>query len=132
VPGCEAWGFSVGRMCVNERDAIRKALGQNPKMARVLKQMLDEGKLKAAGETPDEPLMVICKRWPGLVDDCRMALCSFCGAEVALAPSSQELVDKAKVEVRYCCMECFSEGAVERYEAEQKAKDEAEQRSGGG
>jgi len=117
---------------MNERDAIRRALRQNPKMARMLKKMLDKGQLKAADENPNEPLMVICKRWPGLVDDCRMALCSFCGAEVALAPSSQELVDKATVQVRYCCMECFSDGAVQRYEAEQKAKDEAEKGSGGG
>ena len=111
---------------MNERDALRKALRQNPKMARLLKKMLAEGKLKAPDADPTEPLMVICKRWPGLVDDCRMALCSFCGAEVALAPSSQEIIGSTTVEVKYCCMECFNEGAVEKYEAEQKVKEAAE------
>ena len=110
---------------MNERDALRMAFRRNPKMARMLKNMLDEGKLKGPPDDPNEPLMVICKRWPGLVDDCRMALCSFCGHEVALAPSSQEMVDKAEVEVKYCCMECFSDGAVEKYQAEEKAKEGA-------
>jgi len=108
---------------MNEREALRKAFRQNPKMARLLKEMLDKGQLKAADDDPNESLMVICKRWPGLVDDCRMALCSFCGAEVALAPSSQEMIDKATVEVKYCCMECFNDGAVQKYEAEQKARE---------
>ena len=108
---------------MNEREALRMALRKNPKMARMLKKMIDKGQLKAAPEDPDEPLMVICKRWPGLMDGCRMALCSFCGAEVALAPSSQEIVDGAKVEVKYCCMECFNDGAVQKYEDEQKAKE---------
>ena len=115
---------------MNERDALRKALRQNPKMARLLQKMVKDGKLKAPDNDPNEPLMVICKRWPGLVDDCRMALCSFCGAEVALAPSSQEMVDSTKVEVKYCCMECFSEGAVERYEKEQKALEAAKKNEG--
>src|SRR5450755_387167 len=110
---------------MNERDALRRAFRQNPKMARLMKEMLDKGQLKAADDDPNEPLMVICKRWPGLVDDCRMALCSFCGSEVALAPSSQQMVDKAKVEVKYCCMECFNDGAVEKYQAEEKAKEAA-------
>ena len=108
---------------MNERDALRTALRKNPKMARMLKKMVLEGKLKAPESDPTEPLMVICKRWPGLMDDCRMALCSFCGSEVALAPSSQEMIDAATVEVNYCCMECFSSGAVKRYEAEQKVKE---------
>ena len=108
---------------MNERDALRKALRQNPKMARLLKKMVDEGKLKAPDNDPTEPLMMICKRWPGLVDDCRMALCSFCGAEVALAPSSQEIIGNTAAEVKYCCMECFNDGAVQKYEDEQKAKE---------
>jgi len=108
---------------LNERDALRMALRQNPKMARMLKKMLDEGKLKSPPEDPNEPLMVICKRWPGLMDDCRLALCSFCGAEVALAPSSQQVIDNATAETKFCCMECFNEGAVERYEAEQRARE---------
>jgi hypothetical protein len=111
---------------MNERDAIRRALRQNPKMARLLKKMVDEGKLKPPPSDPNEPLMVICKRWPGLVDDCRMALCSFCGHEVALAPSSQQMIATTTAEVNYCCMECFNDGAVEKYEAEQKAKEAAE------
>jgi hypothetical protein len=111
---------------MNERDALRRALRQNPKMARLLKKMVEQGKIKPAPDDPNEPLMVICKRWPGLMDDCRMALCSFCGAEVALAPSSQQMIDAATVEVKYCCMECFNDGAVQRYEAEQKAKEAAE------
>ncbi len=108
---------------MNERDAIRQALRQNPKMARMLKKMLDEGKLKPPPSDPNEPLMVLCKRWPGLVDDCRIALCSFCGADIALAPSSQEIVDAATAEVKFCCMECYQDGALDRYEAEQKAKE---------
>ena len=108
---------------MEERLALRKALRENPKMARMLKRMVEKGQLKVADPNPTEPLMMICKRWPGLVDGCRMALCSFCGAEVALAPSSQEIVDKATVDVKYCCMECFSDGAVQKYEAEQKAKE---------
>ena len=110
---------------MNERDALRRAFSQNPKMAQMLKDMLDKGQLKQADDDPNEPLMVICKRWPGLVDDCRMALCSFCGHEVALAPSSQEIVDRAKVPAKFCCMECMSGGALERYEAEEKAKEAA-------
>ena len=85
--------------------------------------MMNKGQLKGPPSDPDEPLMVICKRWPGLMDDCRMALCSFCGAEVALAPSSQELIDRAKGESRYCCMECYNDGAVKRYEEEEKARE---------
>jgi len=108
---------------MEERLALRKALRENPKMARMLQRMVEKGQLKVADPNPTEPLMMICKRWPGLVDDCRMALCSFCGADVALAPSSQELVDGATAEVKFCCMECFNEGAVERYEAEQKSKE---------
>src|SRR5580698_3778857 len=110
---------------MNERDALRTAFRKNPKMARMLKKMLDQGKLKGPPEDLNEPLMVICKRWPGLMDDCRLALCSFCGADVALAPSSQELVDKSTAEATFCCMECFQGGAVEKYQAEQKAKEEA-------
>ena len=110
---------------MEERLALRKALRENPKMARMLQRMVEKGQLKVADPNPTEPLMMICKRWPGLVDDCRMALCSFCGFEVALAPSSQQIIDGASVEVKYCCMECFSTGALERYEAEEKAKEEA-------
>ena len=109
---------------------MRMAFRRNPKMARMLKKMLDEGKLKGPPDDPNEPLMVICKRWPGLVDDCRLALCSFCGADVALAPSSQELIDKSKAEAKFCCMECFNEGAVQKYEAEQKAKEAEEKKAG--
>jgi hypothetical protein len=116
---------------MNERDALRRAFRQNPKLARMLKDMVDKGQLRQADDDPSEPLMVICKRWPGLVDDCRMALCSFCASEVALAPSSQEIVDKARVEVKYCCMECFSDGAVQPYEAEQKAQEESEKKETG-
>jgi len=115
---------------MNERDALRMAFRRNPKMARMLKNMLDEGKLKGPPDDPNEPLMVICKRWPGLVDGCRLALCSFCGADVALAPSSQELIDKSKAETKFCCMECLNEGAIQRYEAAQKAK-EAEEKGPG-
>ncbi len=115
---------------MNERDALRMAFRKNPKMARMLKKMLDEGKLKGPPDDPNEPLMVICKRWPGLVDDCRLALCSFCGADVALAPSSQELIDKSKAETKFCCMECFQAGEVEKYEAEQKALEAAKETAG--
>ncbi len=110
---------------MDERTALRKAFRDNPKLAEMLRGMLEKGQLKAPDDNPDEPLMVICKRWPGLVDDCRMALCSFCGFEVALAPSSQEIVAKSKVEAKYCCMECFAEGAVQRYEAAEKAREAA-------
>jgi hypothetical protein len=108
---------------MNEREALRMALRKNPKMADMLRKMLEDGKLKGPPSDPAEPLMFVCTRWPGLVDDCRMALCSFCGADVALAPSSQELIDSATAEVKFCCMECFNEGAVERYEAEQKSRE---------
>jgi hypothetical protein len=111
---------------MNERDALRMAFRKNPKMARMLKKMMDKGQLNVPDPNSTEPLMVICKRWPGLVDDCRMALCSFCGSEVALAPSSQQMIDASPAEAKYCCMECFNEGAVEKYEKEQKAKEEAE------
>jgi hypothetical protein len=108
---------------MNERDALRMALRKNPKMARVLKKMVQKGQLKGPPEDLSEPLMVICKRWPGLMDDCRMALCSFCGHEVALAPSSQELIDKSTAEAKYCCMECFNDGAVQRYQEAEKARE---------
>jgi hypothetical protein len=114
---------------MNERDALRTALRKNPKMARMLRKMVQKGQLKPPDNDPNEPLMVICKRWPGLMDDCRMALCSFCGAEVALAPSSQEMIDANKAETNYCCMECFNEGKVEKYKAEQEAKEAAEKAS---
>ena len=110
---------------MEERAALRRALRKNPKMARMLQGMVESGKLKAADPNDTEPLMFICKRWPGLVDDCRMALCSFCGHEVALAPSSQHIVDTTKAEVKFCCMECFQDGAHERYEAEQKKLEES-------
>ena len=109
---------------MEERLALRKALRKNPKMARLLQGMVESGKLKAADPSDTEPLMFICKRWPGLVDDCRMALCHFCGHEVALAPSSQQIIDTTKAEVKYCCMECFQDGAAQRYEDEQKKLEE--------
>jgi hypothetical protein len=115
---------------MNERDALRMAFRKNPKMVRMLKKMMDKGQLKPPDPDSTEPLMVICKRWPGLVDDCRMALCSFCGSEVALAPSSQQMIDASPAESKYCCMECFNEGAVEKYEKEQKAKEEEEEKQG--
>ncbi len=114
---------------MNERDALRMALRKNPKMARMLRKMVQKGQLKPPPNDPNEPLMVICKRWPGLMDDCRMALCSFCGSEVALAPSSQEMIDANKAETNYCCMECFNDGAVEKYKAEQEAREAAEKKA---
>jgi hypothetical protein len=98
---------------MNERDALRKAFRENPKMANELRKLYEQGKLKVASPEDDgEPLVIICKRWPGLVDDCTMALCSTCGAEVALAPSSRDMIAN-RPDATFCCMECFQEGKLE-------------------
>jgi hypothetical protein len=86
---------------MKERDALRLAIQSNPKRAKELFEKLSKDPL-----SPDEEISVLCMRWPGLVDDSVKQTCMACGTDVAIAPSTQEMVAQHKAEVHYLCMEC--------------------------
>ena len=97
---------------MEERAAIRKMLRNNPAAARELAKLMEAGKL-GVSSPGDEPEALLCKRWPGLVDGCIQALCDSCGAVVAVAPSSQEIIRNMKGKIAYYFMECMQEGKLD-------------------
>lgn len=87
---------------MKERDALRQAFQSNPKLARELMS-----RVSPIPPDDDEELGIICMRWPGLIDDSRKVSCSRCSHAVALAPSSQQLVDTHKGQIIFLCVECM-------------------------
>ncbi len=91
---------------MNEREALRDAFAKNPKAAIRLAEMIEAGKLKF--DTPDEneELHVICMPWPGMFDGCTHEPCATCGADLAVAHSTREMVANQKVPPFFQCVTC--------------------------
>ncbi len=97
---------------MTEREALRKALASNPKMAREMMKMVETGKMKAGPPDDNEELQVLCMRWPGMFDGCTKEKCMACGQDVAVAPSTRDMVKNHKAAVYYTCMVCVDAGAL--------------------
>jgi hypothetical protein len=93
---------------MNEREAVRKALRENPVAYRILKKAVDEGKLKSTDDLPEteEEAVFICGPDHGGIDGSKQAQCA-CGNLVWLSPSSQEVITRrGDAPIRIICMRC--------------------------
>lgn len=111
---------------MNEKDAIRKMLRENPIFGRRLQQMAKDGKLQSS-ETmpPDEELTVCGGVWPSEINGSKQAVCEECKGFLSLAPSTQEMLATrtATAKTHIICMDC----AMKRVRAAQELAQAATQ-----
>lgn len=93
---------------MNEREAIRKWMRDNPERAAALRKKFDEGSLTNSVEIleSDTPVTMICGPDHGKIDGSKQAKCE-CGAVIWISPSTQALLAKrGATPTRLICMRC--------------------------
>jgi hypothetical protein len=92
---------------MNEKDAIRKMLRENPIFGRKLQQMAKDGKLQSSDTMPlDQEITVCGGAWPSEIHGSKQAVCEECKGFLSLAPSTQEMLATRTAETHIICMEC--------------------------
>jgi hypothetical protein len=105
-----------------EREALRKALRENPEAAAILHHLVISGRIKTPDSLdPTEPLNVICGPDHGGITGSKQDKCG-CGAVIWLSPSTQEMLTKrGQSPSKLLCPECAVRTMTD------DAKDEKEQ-----
>jgi hypothetical protein len=92
---------------MNEKDAIRKMLRENPIFGRKLQDMAKQGKLQSTEAAPIDPEMTVCGGvWPSEINGSKRAVCEDCKGFLSLAPSTQEMIATRTAATHIICMEC--------------------------
>lgn len=99
---------------MNEREAIRKWMNENPERAAHLKELFKKGKLNSLEVlASDTPVTMICGPHHGNINGSQQRLCE-CGAIIWISPSTQEeLKKRGDAPTRLICMRCGGKAIAE-------------------
>lgn len=98
---------------MNEKEAIRKAMRQNPMATRRLQEMARRGQLMSSEDVPgDVPLVVVGGAWPSTINGSKQVKCESCKCLLGISPSTQEMMAKRIAEVTIRCFPCVTQQAA--------------------
>jgi len=100
---------------MDEREAIRKMLREDPERADWLRDLVQLGKMGNADDLPDDELVVIAAGYTTDINGSKQVTCG-CGKKVWISPSTQELLPKHPNHVIACteCVLCMAEEGLEQ------------------